>query len=565
MEESVRRARKGCVLFDLSDRNGLIAVEGPDALTFLNNLTSNYVSRLSPGQGNRNALLTKKSTIVADFDLFHIEDHLLLHLDGERVKLTLEHLENFIFAEDVTSHLEPAGTLAIAGMRAEEVLKEVVDEQDIGELPPYGIQRARIAEQDVYIARRSLTGDPGWLILTYPDELEPVEKAILDAGAEEFDDDIFEILRIEAGELKRGIDYDENTLLLELNLGEKIFSLNKGCYPGQEVVARVVNRGKIPRKLMGVIAPGHTQLKPGMTIEFEGKSVGETKSCIYSPSLKAPIAIANLKRDVADDGAEFDFTVDGQSLHCSVVRLPFYESPALRARAEALYTEGMQHYHANQFEDAEATFKQAIEYRDTYADAWEALAMTVEKMGNIDEAIILNRKFAELDPNAVMARSNLSRLYMFKGFKDKAEEEMGKAQAIEFRIKLRERMGGVAAQKAMVQQRKEAEKAEIKRKMATFRQVLKLDPDDEIAHFGLGKLHLEIGQAMKAIEHLEIVISNNGEYSAAYELLAKAEKTAGNIVKAIKTLERGISVAEDRGDLMPAKAMKQLLAELSSG
>jgi hypothetical protein len=128
-----------------------------------------------------------------------------------------------------------------------------------------------------------------------------------------------------------------------------------------------------------------------------------------------------------------------------------------------------------------------------YTDAWEALAMTVEKIGNIDDALSLNRRYAELDHDAVMARSNLSRLYIMKGFKEKAEQEIAAATAIGFRLRARESKMNKESIRRIEEEQRDAEQAESRRKMKLFTRVLAMDPDDEVAHFGISKLYFEAG------------------------------------------------------------------------
>ncbi|MCG8377564.1 MAG: tetratricopeptide repeat protein, partial [Chlorobiales bacterium] len=478
-----------------------------------------------------------------------------------------EQLDAYHFAEDVTFQERTSAIFLVQGDQAADYMNSFLPDLNVTE--PWQlnhIQECIIENVKLLVINHSQTGDPGFMLITDSDSREKLRKTLLDRASTleitEFYLDVLDVMRIESGQIRFGSDFDEKTLLLELDLGEQIYNLDKGCYPGQEVVARVVNKGKIARKIVGVTCEDDHTFHEGMDVTFDGKSVGVVKSSTWSPTLEKTIVVANLKRDYTDHGAEFVFEIDGSPVQCKIARLPFYFSPSLAKEVESLYNLGMQYYHEDNFEKAEEAFTRALKIKHDSADSWEALAMSIEKMGDLDRAIVLNRKYAELDPLAVMARTNLSRLYMFKGFKERAEEEQAKATTISFKLKALKNKQDKGAQQQFEKQQQQMHAAELERKLAVFKQVLELDADDEIANFGAGKLYLDSGQFEKAIHHLQTVIRVNPEYSAAYDALAKAFVKNGNFDDARSLLNKGIAVAEEKGDLMPANSMKELLNSL---
>jgi len=156
-----------------------------------------------------------------------------------------------------------------------------------------------------------------------------------------------------------------------------------------------------------------------------------------------------------------------------------------------------------------------------------------------------------------MPHTNLSRLYMFKGLKGQAEDELAKATMIKFRTG-----GKTVSDTEFEQTRREQLAAEQTRKVAIFEQVLEIDAEDEVANFGMGSACIDKGDFATAIAHLEIVVRNNDTYSAAYELLARALHGAGRTDDTRAVLEKGIAVAESNGDLMPLKAMQDAMATI---
>lgn len=560
IDAAVRAARSGAALFDLSGDFSQLTLTGADRESFLHALTSNDVLRLPVGQFNRQALLSKKSTVIADFLLCKQRDELILLVRHPQARILLQTLEQYHFSEDVTFSLRQTAVLQVSG----ESAPALFDGSGIpSPFEPGRLAYHTFAEIPCLTLSHSYTGDPGWLFVCDPEHAASLKDHLKQIGASEGAVAVFETLRIEAGELVMGRDFDESNLLLELGLGERIVSQDKGCYPGQEVVARVSNRGRIGRRLMGLVAVDGKALPASADITHEEKPVGQVRSACWSPTLQAFIAIALLRHDLAVDGADMELRIGDEQRSVRIASLPFHRSPAFRRRAQNLYNDGMATYHASEFGSARQKFEAAIAIEGRYADAWEALAMTAEKMGNLDEAIVLNRRYGDLDPDAIMAHTNLSRLYMLKGFKERAEEEKGKATLIEFRLKAR-RQGITNVAPADDSARLAAEAAERERKLAIFRQVLDMDAADEIANFGIGKLYLEAGDYERAIGHLRAVIAANGEYSAAWELLGRALAKNGDFDEAIVTLRQGIDVATRRGDLMPAGAMKESLKILTS-
>jgi aminomethyltransferase len=561
--DEARLARDGAALFELSETHGVIKVAGPDASTFLQPITSNDLLRLGVGQGQHNALLNKQSGILAEFRIFRMEEGFQLIAERFQLPVILETLEYYHFAEDVVISDESKAhcLLALQGRRAPGAMQTLTgDTAFAGDYVANRSRSCKINGAPVSALAWSLTGDEGWVLVFDP----PTHGQILEAlsalkdayGVIATTAPTREALRIEAGLPLYGPDIDSETRVLDTGLGESIVSFDKGCFPGQEIVARIKSRGEVSRKLMGLIFEKNVAIAPGDTVTERDKQVGTLRSVTESPQFDAPIALAYLAKRIRA-GREYAFAINGAAAPARVVELPFYTSASIEAAAGRQCDAGVAAFHAGDFEAARQGFEQALDILPGYADALEGLGLSYERMQNLDEAIRVNARYADLHPDEIMPHTNLSRLYMFKGLKEQAEDELAKATMIKFRT------GGTTVSDAEFEQtRKEQLAAEQTRKVAIFEQVLEIDTEDEVANFGMGSARIDEGDFATAIAHLEIVVRNNDTYSAAYELLARALRGAGRTDDTRAALEKGIAVAESNGDLMPLKAMQDAIATM---
>lgn len=536
----------------------LVEVTGSDAAGFLHGITTNDIHGLESGGGNQQALLNKRSQVEVHFFAFRSHSGFLLLVEQHYSKRLLDLLEQYHFAEDVSIRESTMQLWQLHGAKAAELLRRETGFENDFLLSGPAMQTYR----NSLVFSLPVTGEPGYLI-QQNGALESLRANVEQAPEKQWQT-AFDSLALEAGYPRLGVDFDSTNLVLELDSGSMLVSTTKGCFPGQEVVARVVSRGKIPRKLRALIfdpqsAPGMEKENEAITID--GKNAGLLRRMYHSPSQHSPVGVAFIKADIADTPGDYSMEIQGKSCSARLQRLPLHQGEAFITYRDTLYSDGMAEYHSDRFEAASALFRRALKIDRHHAGSWEAMAMAVEKQGDHDEAIRLNMRYLRADPLAVMAHTNLSRLYMLKGFKEKAEEEQGKAALAEMKLSAARDGGGLDKQE-MVRRQQEQQDQELKRKSEMFRQVLEMDPDDEIANFGMGKLMLESGQAESAITHLRKVTDQNPGYSAAWHLLARALLTAGRLKETRQTLEDGIEAARRQGDMMPEKAMRQMLSLL---
>ncbi len=308
--ELVAAVREGAGLFALSDRS-VVRVGGRDARRWLNGMVTNDVEPLEhdgPTNGCRTLLLTPIGRIASDLLVVARPDGFWLDLPSEVRADTVARLEKYVIADDVT--LEDTGTslvrFAVEGPAAREVAEAARDALD---------------EAGVVAFAFGLSGGPGVQLFVPAEARETVRSALLEAGAGhglvEADDATLEVLRVEEGEPRLGAELDEEVLPPEARL-DSIVSTTKGCYTGQEVIARIASRGQVKHLLVGLTLEGDALPSPGDAIEVDGRAVGEVTSAVRSPAAGA-IALGFVKRPHESSGT----AVRAGGLAATVVDLPF--------------------------------------------------------------------------------------------------------------------------------------------------------------------------------------------------------------------------------------------------
>src|SRR5437899_5879406 len=224
----------------------LLRITGKDRLSFLNGLLTNEVLKLNEGTGVRSALLNTKARVLADLYLYAREGDLLIDTGDAPAAGIRDTFDRFIITEDVqvkdiTSEFVH---LTMQGPQATENAKELFGTA-FADIKP--LQHKMIGPTMIVV--RDRTDQSGYDMIIPNDEAEAVWQGFLLKGVTPVVQDAREILRLEAGYPKYGVDVDENTIILEAGYKDAI-SFTKGCYLGQEVVARVTHIGRVNKNLV---------------------------------------------------------------------------------------------------------------------------------------------------------------------------------------------------------------------------------------------------------------------------------------------------------------------------
>ena len=315
--------REGAGLFALRDR-GLVVVEGADRVRWLNGMLSNDVAALAPGRersGCYALLLTRIGRIVTDVHVLLREGAFWLEMDRAAVAPLLATLSKFIIADDVRLSEASAAwdRLALEGPASSEIFAGAAGE--LPRLAPDAADDFAVAGIPLLAGAWGVSGEDALQLVVPAGQADAVAQALHHAGAGrsllDAGDDALEILRIEAGTPRFGRELSEAVLPAEVGLARAV-STTKGCYTGQEIVARMATRGGQSHALVGLALAGEAVPAAGSAVSAQGARVGEVTSAALSARAGA-IALAFVRRASAAPGGELE--VEGRSAR--VAELPF--------------------------------------------------------------------------------------------------------------------------------------------------------------------------------------------------------------------------------------------------
>ena len=308
----------------LMDRSmvGKVVVTGRDRAAFLQGMLSNDIKALQPGQGCRAAFLDAHGKVVSLLAVCVLEDRILLELPAGSTEKFLQTIDKFLISEK--AYFEGADdvsvVLSVQGPGAEKTLEGLAGAKFAAET--YSHQEVTIAGEPVRVIRSVHAVTPCFDCWTATQQGAALWKALRDAGAVPVGAETAEVLRVEAGIPAFGLDVDEDVILPETRL-DQLVSYTKGCYIGQETVARVKYRGHINRGLSGLVVEGERAPSPGDAVVAEDKDVGRVTSAVRSIALGKPIALGYVRREHFEPGSAVAVRVSDQLVPARVVELPF--------------------------------------------------------------------------------------------------------------------------------------------------------------------------------------------------------------------------------------------------
>lgn len=548
---------------------GLLEFSGPDAIRFLQNRLSNDVERLEPGQGQLNTALDRQGRIQGVFELYRAEDALFLLVDPAEKDNTFSQIEKFHILEQYQAQDKSTDVVIwhLQGPASLQFLKSVAETDDLP-TRPYHWTTASLFGLPTRIINHEWAGEFGFFVIIDTSQAEASQvaafktamgSALANAKAIELSAEAQSILRIEAGLPRFGLDYDFETLLPETGLEREAVSYSKGCYLGQETIARIKTYGMVQKALVGLrFSPDATIPPTGVDCLMAGKAVGTITSACYSPTLQRPIAMAYLGKTERIPGKQLDLQIGDATYQAEVTLLPFYSGQQAQKNGHELLNQGLKLFSDGYDEEAIRVIRQAIEAEPELVEAYEALGVILSRQDRYEEAIALMEQVLQLDSEHVLAHTNLSVYYMKLGDKDKAEEEKAKATMAAFSKKAKE--AGLVFDIEAEKRKKEQATLE---KIAMFQEALKFNPEDPLGNFGLGSAYLELKRYEEGIEPFRLMLKAQPRHSVAYLALAKCLEGAARQDEAVEILKKGIEVAAAKGDLMPLKDMQARLENLT--
>lgn len=339
--------RKGCGLMDLPQR-GVLQLTGADRLPFLNNLLTNQTwdkqakSGLPAGKGVYAFFLNNKGRVVADMNVLERGDLALLETDARMAEPLRKAFDRYLFAEKVKieSRVGALHELALHGPKAREILEEAAGSA-VGELGPLDSTSVRVFDADVTVFRDDPCGVPGYHLLVDAATAARVWTGFLDRFGQAHDRSrrrlrpvgwaAFNATRVEAGRPLFDIDFgnsaDPEHSVLPAETGElaRAVSFTKGCYLGQEIVARMHARQQVAKQLAALKLGGDALPIAGSPVmDEQGATVGAVTSSTVSPVLSnAAVCLAILKKPFFTEGTTVKVPAEGGLHKATVVKRPF--------------------------------------------------------------------------------------------------------------------------------------------------------------------------------------------------------------------------------------------------
>ena len=307
-----RTITEDCGWLDRSER-GKLALTGSQCKEFLNGQVTNDVEQLVPGQGVYAAFLTHKGKMLGDLRILDFGDELFLDTERSALQELFNLIRRFKLGFDVELHKRTLerGLISLVGPRAAEVAGA----------SPGDAEHANAPAQIEGIPVRLLATDVGIDAICDAEDTEALIAALERRGAAAIAEAAAECLRVERGRPRYGVDLDDSTIPQEAGLNERAVSFTKGCYVGQETVARLYYRGKPNRHLRGLrlAEPAST----GDVLRLGERAVGTLGSAVVSPAL-GPVGLALVRREAQPGDT---VAVGEREVSAEVVELPF-SSPA---------------------------------------------------------------------------------------------------------------------------------------------------------------------------------------------------------------------------------------------
>ena len=321
-----KAVREKAGVFDVSHMGEFI-VRGPQAVEFVNFVTTNDVASLKPGQAQYSTILREDGTIVDDCLVYRSDNRVLMVVNGSNVEKDFAHISQYVGKFDVTLEdiSDDIALLALQGPQAQRILQQHTD-TDLSQIKYYEHQMGTVAGVErVYISRTGYTGEDGfelyfpaehgpemWNALTKSGEVTPAGLGSRDS------------LRLEMGMALYGNDIDDTTTPLEAGLSWLV-KFKKGDFVGRDALLKQKEQG-VPRKLVGFTTSERSFPRHGYPVFVNGAPSGDVRSGTMSPTLGIPIGTAYVPPASASEGSTLEIEIRGKRIPATVVKMPFYKN-----------------------------------------------------------------------------------------------------------------------------------------------------------------------------------------------------------------------------------------------
>jgi folate-binding protein YgfZ len=322
--------RQSCVVLDLSFRSRLV-LTGSDRSRLLNGQITNNVKDLPAGEGCYAALVTNKGRMQSDLNIHILPEEILLDFEPGLTTAITERFDKYIIADDVQV-IDAAphyGLLSVQGPQA----WEAIERTGLNFVQPEKSFQSRSLQHEalgeIYCMNLPRIGTRGFDLFAPVNSLEALAEKLLAAatatalGGRASGWRALEAARIEAGIPRFGAEMDETNLPPEAGIDARAISYTKGCYIGQEIIARIRTYGQVAKALRGLRFTEGELPRHGDKLFFGDKEVGSISSALASPALAANIGMGYVRRERNQIGTELKVRTASGEIGAVIVELPF--------------------------------------------------------------------------------------------------------------------------------------------------------------------------------------------------------------------------------------------------
>lgn len=492
----------------------LIKVNGPDAAQFLHGQLTQDIKKIAPFESAMSARLNSTGRIQSFFIVINNDKNFLLLVLKDLANKVLEDLNKFIIMDDVEMEKSDEN-LFFSYMSHSEENKKI---------------------------KINFMGFEGFLNSTLLENIDVVnEDAIAGIG------------------LLNGFPFlnetiNEGQLLNETYLNVIGVSYKKGCFLGQETVAKIENNRGAATFPMYLEIQNEIELPEQADIYRDNSKIGTGFKLIEIDGKK--IIYCKLSRQARVEDRLDDFVINNKGFKAKIKNIPYFKSSSQIDLAHELYDMSLKTFHAGNIEEALKLIDKSIQCYP-YNDNIEIKGVMLGRLERFEEAIKCMDMLTEIDPKSVMAHTNKSLFLMRLGKITEAEEEKSLATVKSF-----EKFGEEAKAKKQIEEQKKQKIEELMKREKMFMQVLDIDQEDVVANFGMADIEYNKGKYIDALNYVLQALKTDPNYSQGYLLKGKVEEALLDPDSAKETYAKGIEVATKKGEMMPANEMQSRLNSL---
>ncbi len=334
-----KSVREGVGIIDLSSR-GKLRLSGKDHIKFLQGMLSNDVVKLEEKKGMYATILNVKGRLISDMRVYRESESVLIDLEPVLNQKVLELLTKFrlSYKANIDDISQNTGLISIQGPQAIKLLELLIEEKP-PQMEQYEFIQKEALGHLLTIVSVNRTGEEGFDLYVSNDGLKDLWDALLmereGLNVSPIGYNALNMLRIEAGIPIYGVDMDESNIPIEAGLWDAL-DFEKGCYVGQEVVARIKWRGHVNWHLVGFESEGEVAPKVGDEIFLDERKIGRITSSTLSPTFNKPLSLGYIRREHKDPGTKVLLNTDaGSGIRTEVKELPFYKGAFKMAKNDA--------------------------------------------------------------------------------------------------------------------------------------------------------------------------------------------------------------------------------------